>query len=131
MTLLAFLTSTLIGGRSALVLLALMALFAWSRSPRSVSALDWHRSATWGLISLAVLLFAPSHLAWLLGHPFPLVVARSLDLAAVLTTCAALIFLLATRALIRGVSLVRVQRGMAANVSVVAGFILAAWLFHR
>lgn len=130
MTLAATLTSLLIGGRSALVLLAVSALFAWSRSPRSATALDWHKSATWGLMALSVLLFGPTHLARLVGQPFPPIASRLLDLVAVLVTCAALIFSLAARALMRGVSLQRVRRGMAANVMVVAGFIGAAALFR-
>ena len=128
MSLLDILGTTTGGVRSALSLLALMALIVVWHTPRPVALVDLYRSRTGSLFALSCITYSPAHAAMLLEHPIPAALARALDLAATLIACVALIHMLAGRALQRGVQPKRVRRGMVVNAAIVLMFVGVAWL---
>lgn len=128
MSLFDILSVTTGGVRSALSLLAVMALIVAWHTPKPEGRIDIYRSRTGVLFALACATFSPAHAAFLLQHPLPPCVARGLDLAATALGCIALIHMLAARAIQRGVPMFRVRRAMFANASIVISFIGVAWI---
>lgn len=124
----ALLTTLLIGVRFAACLFAVMGLLAWARAPRAISPLERYKSVTWGLFAVATPLQMLPYTLRLLGHPLSPILSRLLNLAGGVTFCACLIAMLATRALIRGISLGRVHRGLLTNLAVFGAFLVATWL---
>lgn len=124
----AFLTSMLIGGRFDAVLLGLMGLIAWSRAPRGESSLDRYKSITWGLFAASAPPLLLPYTLKLIDRPLPVLVSRLTLTVGTLLFCACMIAMLATRALIAGISLRRVRLGLLANSAVLAAFEVVTWL---
>jgi hypothetical protein len=121
------LNTTTGGVRSALTLLGIMAMIVIRNAPKPEERVERYRYLTVTLFATACIIFSPAHAAALLDHPAPEFVSRVLDLSATSLSCAALISLIASRAIQRGVPMYRVRRAMIANTSIVASFVLVAW----
>lgn len=116
------------GLRIALVLFAVMSLFATRVGVEMNGSLAWHRRRAWIMLSIAVVVYSPAHAAWALGHAIPLAISRILDGLTTLAACGAFIHLLAGHAIERGVSWHQARRGMVTNVGVVIAFVGAVCL---
>ena len=128
MTALGFLTSTAAGERSALILLAVMSVVAWRRSSPESDRSDRYKRNAWGLMALAIATFSPAHTAWLIGHPAPHLISRTLDVVGTGLACMSFVLLLAAWGLKRGISETRVHRGMLANTAVIVSIVGLAWI---
>lgn len=128
MTALAFLSQTVVGLRSALILLAFMSLIAWARSKQPNELIGRVKSRAWALLALLCLFASPPQIAWMIGHPMPHLISRSLGLIGSAFGCAGMIHVLAARGLLRGLSERRVKRGMLTNTAVVVAIVAAAWI---
>lgn len=116
------------GLRLGLVLLAVMSLLARYRASPEPTPADRYKSRAWTLLAAAILTYSPAHAASLLGRAAPEIASRALDALGTAMCCASLIYLLAARGLLRGLTPERVRRGMAMNLAVVLATVGAAWL---
>jgi hypothetical protein len=104
-----------------------MAMIVIRNTPKPEERVEQYRYLTITLVAAACIIFSPAHAAALLDHTAPEFVSRILDLTATGLSCAALISLIASRAIQRGVPMYRVRRAMIANTSIVASYVLVAW----
>ena len=106
------------GLRAGLILLAVMSLLSGPLREGD-TLLDRWRARGALLLAVAVILYSPAHAAWLLGHPMPRLASRALDMIATGMSIGTFLYLLAGRALRRGLSAARVRRGTIVNVGLV------------
>lgn len=116
------------GVRFAVVMLALMAAYASWHAPRPNALIDAMRTRSGLMWILAALTYSPIRGAITLGYAVAEPVRQVFDLAASSVACAALISMLATRALERTVPLARVKRAVLANASIPLLFVIGAWI---
>lgn len=124
------------GERIALVLLSAMALIAMKDDDDRLAAADRFDRArplqrrAWRLIAWAAIAFSPFHAAVLVDRPTPALVVRAGDVAASGFACAALISLLASLAVERGLTAERIRRGTWFNAALVLCLVTIACLTH-
>ena len=124
------------GERIALVLLSAMALIAMNEDddgPLALDQLDRARPLqrrAWRLIAWAAIAFSPFHAAVLVDRATSPLAVRFGDVAASGFACAALICVLASLAIERGVTPARIRRGTSFNIALVLCLVLVACLTH-
>ena len=127
----ALVTSSLVGMRLGLMLLAASVLLVWWNTPPAPTLGRRLIARGIGLLVVATLVLQPVRLGWLMTRSMSRFASRLVDLAGVTAFAAGLICCLAGVALLQGVGRARVLRGVAANIAACWGFVLLAWAFHR